>query len=92
MLVPEEPGSSSMPRRREPVSYAIITERLNDPQDNEPLVYSTRAAAERALQQYLAYLQAAGATIEGDLTSGYVARWQDRGHLVSMRLTIGQVQ
>ena len=57
------------------MTYAVITEELDDPQNNEVLVYPTRAAAEAALRQYLTYLQAAGAMIEGDQASGYVARW-----------------
>ena len=74
------------------MSYAVITEEVDDPQNSEALFYPTRAAAETALDQYLTYLQAAGAMIEGDQASGYVARWQDRGHPASIRLTIAPVQ
>ncbi len=74
------------------MSYAIITEDLGDPQGNDAQVYPTRDAAETALQQYLIYLQAAGAIIEGDQSRGYIVRWQDRGQVVSMRITLGQVQ
>ena len=53
--------------------------------------YATYAEAVLTIEQEVECLQAAGATIEGDLSSGYAARWQERGHLVSMRLTLGQI-
>ncbi len=38
--------------------------------------------ARSSLEAEVARLQAVGATIEGDLTSGYIARWQEGGLLV----------
>ncbi len=54
--------------------------------------YATRAEAVLAIEGQVDRLQAAGATIAGDLASGYVARWWERGHAVSMRITLGEVQ
>ena len=54
--------------------------------------YATRAEAVLAIEQEVDRLQAAGATIAGDLASGYVARWRQRGQHVSLRITLGQVQ
>ncbi len=45
-----------------------------------------------AIEQEATRLLRAGATIEGDLTSGYTARWEAHGLPVSMRLTIAPVQ
>ncbi len=52
--------------------------------------YATRAAAVLVLviEHDVDRRQAAGAIIEGDLASGYVARWQERGQPVSLRLTV----
>ena len=50
--------------------------------------YATRAEAILAMEGEVDRLQAAGATIEGDLSSGYVARWQEHGQPVSMRLVL----
>jgi len=50
--------------------------------------YATRAEAVLAIEGEVGQLQAAGATIEGDLTSGYTARWVEDGLPVSLRLTL----
>ena len=50
--------------------------------------YASRAQAVLAIEQEVERLQAAGATIEGDLASGYTARWEERGWPVSLRLTL----
>ncbi len=52
--------------------------------------YATRAEAVLAIEHEVERLQAAGATVEGDLSSGYVARWQEHGQVVSMRLTLAR--
>ncbi len=65
---------------------------LEGPDTRLVTTYATRAEAILAIEGEVDRLQAAGATIEGDLTSGYVARWQERGQPVSLRLTLGQVQ
>ena len=74
------------------MSYVVIADGQDHAQYNSVTTYATRAAAERALQQYLAYLRAQGATITGDLQRGYAAVWQEAGQHVSMRITLGQVQ
>ena len=54
--------------------------------------YATRAEAVLAIEREVDALQATGATVAGDLSSGYVARWWERGQLVSLRITLGQRQ
>ncbi len=54
--------------------------------------YATRAEAVLGIEQEVDQWRAAGAMIEGDLSSGYVVRWRQRGQQVSIRLTLGQVQ
>ncbi len=53
--------------------------------------YATRAEAVLALEREIDRLQAGGATIEGDLASGYTARWEAYGQPVSLRLTLSAV-
>ncbi len=53
--------------------------------------YGSRAAAVLAIEREVDRLQAAGATIEGDLSSGYVARWHEHGQLVNLRLNLAPV-
>ncbi len=62
--------------------YAVITE---GPDTRVITEDASRAAAVLAIEHEVERLQAAGATIEGDLTSGDVARWQERGQPVSLR-------
>ena len=50
--------------------------------------YASRAAAVLAIEREVERLQATGATIEGDLSSGYLARWQAHGQRVSLRLIL----
>ena len=52
---------------------------------------ASRAAATLAIEREVDRLQAAGAAIEGDLSSGYLARWQAHGQLVSLRLILAPV-
>ena len=52
--------------------------------------YASRAEAVLAIQREVDTLQATGATVAGDLTSGYVARWWARGQVVSLRITLGR--
>ena len=54
--------------------------------------YATRAEAVLAIEQEVDHWRDAGATITGDLSSGYVACWRRRGQHVSLSLTLGQVQ
>ena len=54
--------------------------------------YATHAEAVLAIEYEIDALQVAGATIAGDLSSGYVARWRQLGQDVSRRITLGQVQ
>ncbi len=65
--------------------YAVITEGLDT---RVATTYASRAEAVLALEQEIDRLQADGATIEGDLASGYTARWVEHGLPVSMRLTL----
>ncbi len=67
--------------------YAVIAE---GPDTRVITEYASRAAAVLAIEHEVERLQAAGATVEGDLSSGYVARWQEHGQLVSMRLTLAR--
>ncbi len=53
--------------------------------------YSSRAAAVLALEREIDRLQAGGAIIEGDLASGYTARWEAYGQPVRLRLTLSEV-
>ena len=69
--------------------YVVI---LEGPDTRLLTEYATRAEAVLAIEQELARLDVIGATIAGDLASGYVARWWKRGQVVSMRITLGQVQ
>ena len=74
------------------MSYVVITEETNGPSGGTIVEYANREAAEAAIWQYLASLQVQGSAIDGDLEHGYTAwRWE-RGQLVSMRITLGQVQ
>ena len=74
------------------MSYAVIANGQDHAQYSSTTTYATRAAAERALQQYLTYLRAQGATITADRQRGYAAVWQEAGQHVSVRITLGQVQ
>ena len=69
--------------------YIVI---LEGPDTRLVTEYASRAAAVLAIEQEVDTLQATGATVAGDLSSGYVARWWEGGHLVSMRITLGQRQ
>ena len=53
--------------------------------------YATRTEAVLAIEREVERLQAAGATIEGDLSSGYVARWREHGQPVRLHLTLAPV-
>ena len=53
--------------------------------------YATRAEAVLAIEREVERLQAAGATIEGDLSSGYVARWWEHGQPVRLHLMLAPV-
>ena len=68
--------------------YTVIAE---GPDTRVITEYASRAAAVVAIEQEVERLQAAGATIEGDLSSGYLARWQEHGQRVSMRLSLAPV-
>ncbi len=68
--------------------YAVIAE---GPDTRVITEYGSRAAAVLAIEREVERLQAAGATIEGDLSSGYVARWHEQGQRVSLRLTLAPV-
>ena len=65
--------------------YTVIIE---GPDTRLVTEYATRAEAVLAIEGEVDRLLAAGATIEGDLTSGYTARWAERGQPVSLRLTL----
>ena len=54
--------------------------------------YATRAEAVLAIKQEVEEWRAAGATVTGDLSSGYVAHWRQGEQQVSLRITLGQVQ
>ena len=68
----------------------IIT--LEGPDTRRVTRYATRAEAVLAIEREVDTFQATGATVAGDLSSGYVARWWEGGHLASMRITLGQRQ
>ncbi len=68
--------------------YAVIAE---GPDTRVITEYASRAAAVLAIEHEVERLQAAGATIEGDLSSGYLARWHEHGQLVSLRLILAPV-
>ena len=72
-----------------PGRYVVI---LEGPDTRLLTEYATRAEAVLAIKQEVDQWQAAGATIAGDLSSGYVACWRRRGQHVSLSLTLGQVQ
>jgi hypothetical protein len=65
--------------------YTVI---LEGPDTRLVTEYATHAEAVLAIEGEVDRLQAAGATIEGDLTSGYTARWEERGQPVRLRLTL----
>ncbi len=67
------------------MSHLVIAE---GPDTRLVTEYASRAHAVLAIEQEVERLQAAGATIEGDLSSGYTARWEERGWPVSLRLTL----
>ena len=81
----DEPTANPATRRAAAVSAVVI---LEGPDTRLVSAYATRAEAILALEGEVDRLQAAGATIEGDLTSGYTARWQERGQPVSIRLVL----
>ncbi len=68
--------------------YAITAE---GPDTRLITEYATRAEAVLALEREIDRLQAGGATIEGDLASGYTARWEAYGQRVNLRLTLSVV-
>ncbi len=68
--------------------YAVIAE---EPDTRVITEYASRAAAVLAIEHEVDRLQAAGAIIEGDLSSGYLARWQEHGQRVSLRLILAPV-
>ena len=68
--------------------YAITAE---GPDTRLITEYATHAAAVLALEREIDRLQAGGATIEGDLASGYTARWEAYGQRVSLRLMLSAV-
>ena len=67
------------------MSHLVIAE---GPDTRLVTEYASRAQAVLAIEQEVERLQAAGATIEGDLSSGYTARWEEQGWPVSLRLTL----
>ncbi len=69
--------------------YAITAE---GPDTRLITEYPTRAEAVLALEREVDHLQAGGATIEGDLASGYTARWAAYSQQVSVRLTLSEVR
>ena len=69
--------------------YAVVTEGLAT---RVVTTCASRAEAVLALEQEVDRLQADGATIEGDLASGYTARWAAYGQQVSMRLMLSEVR
>ncbi len=71
-----------------PVRYAVIVEGSDTRAITE---YDSRATAVLAIEREVDRLQAAGAIIEGDLSSGYLARWHEQGQRVSLRLTLAPV-
>ncbi len=81
-----DPGPPTRPRGGG--RYAITAE---GPDTRLITEYATRAAAVLALEREIDRLQAGGATIEGDLASGYTARWEAYGQPVSLRLTLSEV-
>ena len=85
----DETAANPAIRRAAAVSAVVI---LEGPDTRLVTAYATRAEAILALEGEVDRLQAAGATIEGDLSSGYVARWQEHGQPVSMRLTLSDAQ
>ena len=68
--------------------YAVIAE---GPDTRVITEYASRAAAVLAIEHEVEHLQAAGATIEGDLSSGYLARCHEHGQRVSLRLILAPV-
>ncbi len=75
-------------RPRSSGRYAVTAE---GPDTRLITEYPTRAEAVLALEREIDRLQAGGATIEGDLASGYTARWEAYGQPVSLRLTLSAV-
>ncbi len=67
------------------MSHLVIAE---GPDTRLVTEYASRAQAVLAIEQDVERLQAVGATIEGDLSSGYTARWEERGQPVSLRLVL----
>ena len=67
------------------MSHLVIAE---GPDTRLVTEYASRAHAVLAIEQEVERLQAAGATIEGDLSSGYTARWEEQGWAISLRLTL----
>ncbi len=84
----DEPTANPATRRAAAVSSVVI---LEGPDTRLVTAYATRAEAILALEGEVDRLQAAGATIEGDLSSGYIARWQEHGQRVSMHLILAPV-
>ncbi len=84
--MPTDPDRPTRPRGDG--RYAITAE---GPDTRLITEYSTRAEAVLALEREIDRLQAGGATIEGDLASGYTARWEAYGQPVSLRLTLSAV-
>ena len=68
--------------------YAITAE---GPDTRLVTEYSSRAAAVLALEREIDRLQVGGATIEGDLASGYTARWGAYGQPVRLCLALSGV-
>ena len=84
--MPTDPDHLTRPRGGG--RYAITAE---GPDTRLITEYPSRAAAVLALEREIDRLQAGGATIEGDLASGYTARWEAYGQRVSLRLTLSAV-
>ncbi len=74
------------------MSYVIITEGPDTPPGGSVAEYGTQEEAHTALQQYLAYLKAEGATISGNLTQGYTAVWQEDGRALHLHVMLEHVQ
>ena len=71
------------------MSYVVIIEEADV---RTTTAHPTRARAEAAMRQYVAYLETQGTTVTGDVEQGYTAVWQEEGLRVSMRITLGQLQ
>ena len=69
--------------------YVVI---LEGPDTCRLTEYARRAEAVWAIEHEVGPMRTAGATIAGDLASGSVARWWERGHRVSLRIALGHVQ